>query len=150
MDDGRDLPILALKDPDLYRMITDPQRSGVNQQIPAQLAKVQYMKFDQVIQRCLTKGKGCHLTKMDIKSAFRIIPICPHDWSHLGSRCGGFFFIDKCLPFGLSTSCAIFEEVAMAIEALVRARLVSQSLDHYLDDYIECVPKLSHAPKPSH
>ncbi len=137
-DDGRDLPILVPHDPDSYRMITDLHRSGVNDQILTQLAKIQYTKFDEVICRYLSKGRGCHLAKTDIKSAFRIIPVSPKDWKHLGARCGRFFFIDKCLPFGLATSCVIFEEVAKALEAIVRAHLQSQTLDHYLDDYIMC------------
>ncbi len=50
------------------------------------------------------------------------------------------YFFDKCLPFSLSTSCTIFEEVAKALEVLVRHHLwvEHQTLDHYLDDFIGC------------
>ena len=130
--------ILDPKNPDSYRMITDLCCSGINAQIDQDLSWVQYTKFDAIIQTCLKKQAGCYLAKTDIKSAFRIVPVHPDDWVHLGARCRSFYFMDKCLPFGFATSCAIFEEIARALEALVKERLTSQSVNHYLDDYIGC------------
>ncbi len=137
-DDGRDLPVLYPQDPGSYCLITDLRRSGINSAIPREVATVKYTKFDKIIAQCLHKGKGCFLAKTDVKSAFPIIPINPQDWPLLTMRFDDQYFVDKCLPFGLASSCAIFEEVATALEHIVRTLLTEQYLDHYLDDFISC------------
>ncbi len=72
------------------------------------------------------------------KSAFWIVPVAKQDWPLLGSKYLGKYFVDTCLPFGLTTSCAIFEAVEHALQALVDARLTTQEMRHYLDDFIGC------------
>ena len=121
-----------------HTFIMDLRRSGVNSAIPKEEATVQYTKFDDVVECCLKVGMHAYLTKTDIKSAFRNIPIAPRDHKFISFRFQGCYFVDKCLPFGLTTSCKIFEQVATALEAIARARLMNQSLDHYLDDFIGC------------
>lgn len=135
-DDGRDLPSIKLQDPASYRLISDLRKSRVNKTIPTELASVQYTKFDEVIQACIDLGPSTFLAKTDIASAFRNVLVHPQDWHLLGMRFHGAYFFDKCLPFGLATSCRIFEELARAIQALVRARLPQSPLHHYLDDFI--------------
>ncbi len=119
-----------------YRMIMDLRRSGVNAGIEKEDSSVQYIKFDFIVQRCLELGRGCHLVKTDIKSAFWIIPITKRDWPFLCMTYKGQYLVDKCLPFGLSTSCAIFEEFTTALESIIQARLTSGTLHHYLEDFI--------------
>ncbi len=131
-----DLPKLAPHESSSYRLITDIRKSGGNRSIPHDLATVQYTKFDDVVQNCLDLGPGCFLAKTDIASAFRNIPVCPQDWCWLGIKFQGKYYFDKCLPFGLSTSCRIFEDFASAIQALARARVTRASLHHYLDDFV--------------
>lgn len=45
-------------------------------------------------------GHGSHLAKSDIKSALRLMPICPGDFELFGLKVDGGFYFDKCLPFG--------------------------------------------------
>ena len=45
-----------------------------------------------------------------------------------------YFFVDKCLPFGHSISCAIFQEISDGITHIVQCKL-SKRLINYLDDY---------------
>ena len=45
--------------------------------------------------------------------------------------------IDKCLPFGASISCAIFQRVSDALKHLIEARASAQDmLTNYLDDFL--------------
>ncbi len=81
---GLDLPELYPDEELLYRLIMDLKRSGVNSHIPKENTKVQYAKFDQAIAMCLEHRKGCYIAKLDIKSAFRNIPIHPSDCHLLG------------------------------------------------------------------
>ena len=55
-------------------------------------------------------GVGSYLVKVDIKSAFRLLPINPSDFNLLGMVFDGNYYVDKSLPFGLSVSCAPFEK----------------------------------------
>ena len=50
------------------------------------------------------------LAKVDIESAFRIIPVSPLDSPLLGFQWDGKYYMDAVLPMGCSSSCAIFEE----------------------------------------
>ena len=45
-----------------------------------------------------------------------------------------YYFVDKCLPFGSSISCAIFQRFSNAVAHLVRFR-TKKPLVNYLDDY---------------
>ncbi len=136
-DDGRNLPEVDPFNPSSYRVITDLRKSGLNATIPKDEATIQYTRFERVVDHCVVKGVGTHLAKTDISSAFRYIPMHRDDWHLLGMRLQDRYYFNKCLPFGLSTSCKIFEEFSKAIEAIAAALLrPDQDIDHYLDDFI--------------
>ena len=46
---------------------------------------------------------------MDVKFAFRLLPMYQGEFDLLGFKIGNFYFIDKCLPMGCSVSCSHFE-----------------------------------------
>lgn len=124
--------------PGEYRLIFDlsfPQAGSVNDGIPQEFSSVQYTSFDAVTDMVKTLGRGCHLIKVDIKSAFRLIPIHPQDFSLLGMHLDGQFFIDKALPFGCSFSCALFEKFSTFLEWCVREASHNDNIIHYLDDF---------------
>ena len=89
---------------------------------------------------CLLQGEGCHAGKSDVKSAFRNLPICKKDWCLLVMKATNpvdlktYYFVDKCLPFGASISCALFQEVSDAIAHIYRYKTGSDVVN-YLDDY---------------
>lgn len=55
-------------------------------------------------------GPGAQIAHLDIKSAFRLLPIHKSDFELLGFKIQDMIFIDKCLLFGCSVSCAKFEK----------------------------------------
>ncbi len=115
----------------------DLHKSTVNVFIPGDFTKVQYIKFDATIDMCIKLGPGCYLGKMDIKSTFRLVPVQPTDWHLLGMHHLDRFYFDKCLPFGLASSCQIFEKVSMTVEAIVQHGLkANQDVKHYLDNFL--------------
>ena len=67
-------------------------------------------------------GKAAYMSKGDVKSAFKIVPIRKQDWHLLGIKIGNNLYIDICLPFGASISCAIFEQVGTLLQWLARHR----------------------------
>ena len=52
----------------------------------------------------LAWGSGTQLAKMDIKQAYRVVPVHPHDRKLVGMRWDGKVFIDKTLPFSLRSA----------------------------------------------
>ena len=120
------LGIIPKKSPGEFRLIhhlSYPAGSSVNDGIPKELATVKYATIDDAIRLIKSLGKGCFLAKTDIKSAFRIIPVSPHDFPLLGMEWQGKFYFDKCLPMGCSSSCNIFETFSTALEWIAMNKL---------------------------
>ena len=82
------------------------------------------------------KGKGCLVTKADLKDAFRIIPISPLDYRLLGFKFKGQLYFDMCLPMGCSTSCQTFESLSQAVHWICVHKAKILHTSHILDDFI--------------
>ena len=72
--------------------------------------------IDNAISAILAAGRGCYLSKVDIKSAFRICPVRPADWPLLGIHWQRKYYFECALPFGLRFSPASFNSVADAVK----------------------------------
>ena len=59
------------------------------------------------------------MAKVDVKSAYRNVPIHPHDRWLMGTLWEGSLYIDTALPFGLQSAPKIFTAVADAVEWIV-------------------------------
>ena len=81
-------------------------------------------------------GKGTLLGKIDMKNAFRLMIISPDDFHLLGFMFDGRYFFDRCLTFGLSYSCALWEKFATFLHYAVRKSYTLSEHEHYLDDFI--------------
>ncbi len=106
-----------------YRLIhhlSYPKGESVNDFIDPRLCSVQYTRFDEAVKMIQELGQGTLLAKADIKSAFRIIIVSPLDFELLGFKFDDKYYFDKCLPFGCSVSCALFEKFATFLQFLVR------------------------------
>ena len=129
-----------------WRLITHlsyPQANSVNDFLDPQACSVQYTSFDKVVEMVAKQGVNAKLAKIDIKSAFRLLPIYPGDFDLLGFQFKGQYYIDKCLPMGCSISCSLFEKFATFLHWLVAHNTNKRTLDHYLDDFIFVGPSYS-------
>jgi len=75
--------------PNIWRLIVDlshPSGCSVNDHIPNSLCSLSYNTGDDAIQNILKYGQHTILAKVDIKSAFRLIPVHPTDGHLLGMR----------------------------------------------------------------
>lgn len=127
------------KVPGEFRMIhhlSYPEGDSVNDHIDKNLCSVQYTSFDEAVFMLQDLGQNCKLFKMDIKNAFRLLPINPQDFELLGFKYDGKYYFDKCLPFGCSISCAHFERFSSFLEYYVKQKAMSGKLIHYLDDFL--------------
>ena len=100
----------------LIHHLSYPRGSSVNDAIPREFASVNYATIDDAILAIKTLGRGCFMSKTDIKSAFRIILINTKDYPLMGLYHKGKYYFDKTLAMGLSSSCSLFEEFSSALE----------------------------------
>ncbi len=100
-----------------------PTNGSINDGIPDCMATVHYASTDDAITILKRLGSGCIMSKLDIKSAFKIIPVHPNDHHLLGLTWENQFFYDKTLPMGCRSSCAIFEEFSTAVEWIANNEL---------------------------
>ncbi len=108
---------LVPKDGNDWRLIfhlSAPAGSSVNDSINPEDFTLHYHSIDDAINMLHRFGPGALMAKADLKSAFRLCPVHPHDWPLLGIQWRTQFFIDKCLPFGLRSSPYLFNLVADA------------------------------------
>ena len=85
-------------------------------------------------------GGGALMGKVDIKSAYRIIPVHPSDRHLLGMFWHGCYYIDLTLPFGLRSAPAIFNTVADLFHWCLVNNWNVIDLLHYLDEYFTLEP----------
>ena len=98
---------------------------SVNSGIPKELRSVKYPDFSKAVELCILAGVHGKAAKSDMSMAFRNVPMSPKSWKYLVLKARNpltgktYFFVDKCLPFGSSISCAIFQAFSDAVAFLV-------------------------------
>ncbi len=128
--------------PGKWRLIIDlsaPEDHSVNDGIDKALCSISYVKIDEVANYVLSFPPGALMAKIDIKHAYRNIPVHPDDRHLLAMRWQDEILVDKVLPFGLRSAPIIFTAVADALQWIIQNKGAS-SLFHYLDDYITVGP----------
>ena len=148
---GSPLGVFPRKRPGKYRLIHDlswPPGQSVNDYISSEDSSVQYISFDDIVQKVSTYGVGALMARLDISDAYKHILVRPEDWDVLG--CTWIttdhnntpkveFFVDLTLPFGLRSSAKLFSEMAHALKLSMLYNGVSDA-DQYLDDFITFGP----------
>ena len=115
---------------------------SVNYNTPKELCSVKYPDFEDAVRLCLQWGDAlkCYGAKSDLTSAFRHICIAKRYWKYLIMKAKSpidgrfYYFIDKCLPFGASISCAIFQAFSDALSHITRYVTEHENIN-YLDDF---------------
>ena len=124
--------------PGRWRLITDlshHEGTSVNDAIDCALCSLTYTTVDEVAVTATALGQGAQLAKIDIKSAYRLVPVHPAQRKWLGMQWQGRVYVDGMLPFGLRSAPKLFNAIADALEWCVTKRGV-QHIYHYLDDFI--------------
>ena len=116
-----------------------PAGRSVNDGIVSDLCSLRYTSVDVALQFINSLGRSTVLIKVDLKNAYRMVPIHPADRHLFGIRWDGNVYVDQALPFGLRSAPKLFTAVADAIGyALTQAGI--QPLIHYLDDFLFFIP----------
>ena len=123
--------------------------SSVNANTPKNVCSVKYHDLDHAIDVCIKLLKKhrretvLYYSKTDLKSAFRLVPVLVlhRRWLLLKAvnpdTGETVFFIDKCLPFGASISCAVFQAFSDALKHIAEYLMkLNNVLTNYLDDFL--------------
>ena len=127
---------------------------SVNSYMPDHFCKVKYKDLDYTVRESLHMLRALGdlkskiwFSKTDLKSAFHIlglkvgcfwllVMVAYHPLT--GKR---FYFVDKCLPFGHSISCALFQKFSDALAHILMHKTshdmeIPTALANYLDDFL--------------
>ena len=131
-----------------YTFKGQPVEGSLNQWTPKEKCKVKYKDLDHAIKAYLKLKKLgvslgqdlIFLGKTDVQSTFRLLPLDAHCWAWLIMAAEDpntgklMFFVDKCLPFGASISCALFQSFSDALCYLIefKEKLIRGTVTHYL------------------
>ena len=99
------------------------------------MCSLSHTSVDVIAKKVASLGPGSLMGKMDIKQAYRMVPVHPDDRHLLGMRWQGAVYVDKVLPFGLRSAPLIFTAVADALQWMMEQKGAT-FVDHYLDDFI--------------
>ena len=131
--------------PNKWRFIVDlshPVGHSINDGIPKSLCSLSYITVDQAIGHIQKMGRGTLLAKIDIKHAFRLLPVHPADRHLLAMQWKNQIFIDTCLPFGLRSALKLFNTLADLLSWILQTQGITPVL-HYLDDFLLMDPPQS-------
>jgi len=94
--------------------------------------------FGHAAQAVRRLGRGAWLIKLDVEAAYKQVPVRPEDWHLLGFEFEGKLYYERVLPFGLRSSCRLWELFAAALHFMC-ARLgcgAAHEVIHYVDDFL--------------
>lgn len=89
-------------------------------------------------------GRGCLLVKLDVEAAYKQIPVRREDWHLLGFKWNGAYYYERVLPFGLKSSCRLWDEFAQALHYFFEWMGVDACI-HYIDDFLFVFEVREHA-----
>ena len=115
--------------------LSSPEGYSVNEGICPDLTSVVYTSVDNAVEIIRRLDPGIELVQMDLKDAYRVIPVLPQDHHLLGIQWCGDTFVDRSLPFGLRSSPKIFTAFSDMVAWTIHYRGVRHLL-HYLDDFL--------------
>ena len=136
--------------------------ASLNAWTPREKCTVKYNDLDIAVRECLKlveqlneqatqEGMNeadkpvIYLGKTDLSSAFRVLPLMIHcfHWLIFKAKdpCDGKFkyFVDKCLPFRASISCALYQTFSDALRFVLEFKagpMKGKAINNYLDDFL--------------
>ena len=92
--------------------------------------------FDQAADAVRAYGRSCSLIKLDVEAAYKQVPVRRKDWPLLGFKWRGMYYYERCLPFGLKSSCRLWELYATALHHFFVKSTAVNAVVHYVDDFL--------------
>jgi hypothetical protein len=128
--------------------LSQPEGSSINEGISKEEFSVQYSHFDEAVDLVNEAGRGCLMSKLDIKHAYRLLPVRPDQWHQLCYHWEGNYYVDLVLPFGMRSSAGIFNKFASLVKWVIKNEYGIDAIINYSDDFflVSC-PSMAAASK---
>ena len=104
---------------------------SVNDGTDPDLCSLSYVSVDDAARTATRLDQGALLAKVDIKSAYRMVPVHPEDRLLLGMSWNGALYVNAALPFGLHSAPKIFNAVDDTVEWILKQEDLA-CVFHYL------------------
>lgn len=115
--------------------LSAPEGYSINDGIASPLCSLSYVSVRDAVSAICRLGRSTLMAKVDIRSAYRTVPVHPEDRWLLGMWWDNNVYINTVLPFGLHSTPKIFNALADAAEWIIREEGVKEVL-HYLDNFL--------------
>lgn len=112
------------------------EHASINDTIDKELCSLSYVKVDDAIKIIRQKGKGARLCKVDIRDAFKLIPIRKDQWAWFGIKWRTNYYFYHRLAFGCRSSPAIFDNLSRALCWIAENNYGITDILHLLDDFL--------------
>ena len=120
--------------------LSAPTTHSINNFIDSLMYSLSYCLIDDAYTIINKLGPETLLSKIDLKDAFRLIPVQPTDWNLLGIHWKQNYYVDTCLLFGLRSAPYLFNHFSSALQWILEHNYGVQHLLHYLDDFFTAGP----------
>ena len=130
----------ALDRPDggvrLIQDLSAPCGDSINDGIDSDESRTSYTTIDEAIRLIFViGGRGALLAKVDVRAAFKLIPVRPEQRRLLGFQWDGRYYYQAALSFGSRSSSRIFTDFADCLEALFQQMAGLAEARKYIDDF---------------
>ena len=133
--------VIPKSTPGKFRLIhnlSSPRGKSVNECIDPNMRSVSYCRCLDVAAFLSAKPESevWYMAKVDMKDAYRCVPVYPGDWKYLGMRYKDKYFVDTCLPMGCASSCFLFQSISDAIAWMFERNNPDCKCFNYLDNFL--------------
>ena len=136
-------PLLCVpkRDSSTPRVVHDlsfPDNCSVNSLIPKDVYLgedfcLRLPGVDRLAEFIRYKGAGCHIFKLDLRRAYRQIPVDPADYHLLGFSVDEQFYFHLVMPFGLRSATMCCQRTTKAAVNILNSESIL--IDVYIDDF---------------
>ena len=118
--------------------LSHPSGYSINDRIPKELCSLMYITIDTAIEQIQKLGRGTSLAKINIKCAFRLLPVHLADCHLLAMKWKQQLHVDTCLPFRLHSAPKL--NILADLLTWILEHMGVSSIMHYLDDFLTLGP----------
>ena len=108
---------------------------SVNSQTADEEGSIAYDSFTSAVASLKESGRGSLMAKLDLKDAYRHIPVRSTDWNLLGFHWMGKYHYPVVLMFWGKSEPYIFNLFTEALHWIIQKHILAR-LRHYLDDFL--------------
>ena len=121
--------------------LSQPHGASINDSISKDQFCCEYSHFDEATDLLNKLGCGTLMCKLDVKHAYRLLPVRPDQWHLLCYYWEGKYYVDLVLPFGLRSSGSIFNQFAKLVRWIIQHHYHIYNIINYSDDFFAALSK---------